>query len=85
MADGNKGAIWVHHVSTWARLLLHQTTRPKQAGLAVSSTLTAYCTCHTELPNPTAKYIAKASFLYYNFACGSIWVWNMVSDSKGGT
>jgi hypothetical protein len=21
----------------------------------------------------------------YNIACGSIWVWNMVSDSKGGT
>jgi hypothetical protein len=21
----------------------------------------------------------------YNFACGSVWVWNLVSDSKGGT
>jgi hypothetical protein len=21
----------------------------------------------------------------YNFACGSVWVWNLVSDIKGGT
>jgi hypothetical protein len=21
----------------------------------------------------------------YNFACGSVWVWNFVSDCKGGT
>jgi hypothetical protein len=21
----------------------------------------------------------------YNFACGSVWVWNLVADIKGGT
>jgi hypothetical protein len=21
----------------------------------------------------------------YNFACGSVWLWNLVSDIKGGT
>jgi hypothetical protein len=33
----------------------------------------------------TYIYIYTQNIRNYNFACGSIWVWNLVSDIKGGT
>lgn len=50
-----------------ARSLLHHKKKPKQTGLAVSSTLATYSTYHTELPNPTLKYTGKACFLSQGF------------------
>jgi hypothetical protein len=49
-----------------ARSLLHHTMKPKQAGLAVSSTLATYSTCRTELPNPTLKYNGNVRFCPYD-------------------
>lgn len=50
-----------------ARSLLHHTMKPKQTGLAVSSTPATYSTYHTELPNPILKYTGKACFLFQGF------------------
>jgi hypothetical protein len=30
-------------------------------------------------------FVLLARYLNYNFACGSVWVWNLVSDIRGGT
>jgi hypothetical protein len=29
--------------------------------------------------------VSKKTYTNYSFACGSVWVWNLVTDSKGGT
>jgi hypothetical protein len=31
------------------------------------------------------RWLASQSRYPYKFACGFVWVWNLVSDSKGGT
>jgi hypothetical protein len=51
-----------------------------------------HSSCHTfcrDLPhcNSLIKYfyLKNLNIQNYNFACGFIWVWNLVSDIKGGT
>jgi hypothetical protein len=52
-------------------------TRATQRNISEDTILHSH---HRE--NPKSYF---ASFVGYKFACGSIWVWNTVSDSNGGT
>jgi hypothetical protein len=36
-------------------------------------------------PNSQSLFLIIFPITNYNFACGSVWVWNLVSDIKGGT
>jgi hypothetical protein len=37
------------------------------------------------MPSPLLSENLKIKIQDYNFACGSVWVWNFHSDIKGGT